>query len=70
MGRADVLALLFGLVALRSRPTLAGLGVTAAATAAALLSKESALSLVAVAAVLSSLRRTGRPPATAGAAPR
>ena len=53
VGRADVLALLFGLVALRSRPTLAGLGVTAAATAAALLSKESALSLVAVAAVLS-----------------
>ena len=53
VGRADVLALLFGLVALRARPTLAGLGLTAVATAAALLSKESALSLVAVAAVLS-----------------
>ena len=53
VGRADVIALLLGLVALRSRPTLPGLGVTALATAGALLAKESAVSLVAVAAVLS-----------------
>lgn len=53
VGRADVIALLLGLVALRSRPTVPGLGVAALATAGALLAKESAVSLVAVAAVLS-----------------
>jgi hypothetical protein len=52
VGRADVIALLLGLAALRSRPTLAGLAGAVLATAGALLAKESALGLVAVAAVL------------------
>ena len=62
VGRADVLVLLFGLIALRARPTLSGLGVAVAATAAALLSKESALALVAVAGVLSLTPAHGETP--------
>lgn len=58
VGRADVLGLLFGLVALRAPATARGLALTGMATALALFAKESALSLVGVAAALALVPRT------------
>ncbi len=59
VGRADVMGLLFGLIALRASATTRGLALSALATALALLSKESALSLLGVAGVLGFFPRAG-----------
>lgn len=59
VGRADTLALLFGLVALRAAPTGRGLATSALAALAALLCKESALGLVLASAPLALAPRAG-----------